>query len=98
MANRKMIFSAISALLTLKLAAISGDVLAQTSEMGKAMEIAPMKGVERCYGISKAHQNDCGTASHLCAGEAKIDNDKNEWILVPTGVCNKIAGGKTKAT
>ncbi|MEM1244316.1 MAG: DUF2282 domain-containing protein [Pseudomonadota bacterium] len=53
----------------------------------------PKKGQERCFGIVKAGMNDCGTAMHTCAGKAKVNNDPNEWIDVPKGTCEKIAGG-----
>ena len=56
-----------------------------------------IEGMEKCYGIAKAGHNDCGTASHYCAGEAKMNNDKKEWIIVPTGTCNKIVGGSTQS-
>ena len=48
---------------------------------------------EKCYGIAKAGQNDCGTARHNCAGKATRDNDPADWKLVPKGTCEK-AGGK----
>ncbi len=50
---------------------------------------------EKCYGVAKAGQNDCGSAdgSHGCSGQAKVDNDKNEWKYVAKGTCLK-AGGK----
>ena len=53
---------------------------------------------EKCYGIAKAGQNDCATASgsHSCAGQAKTDNSPSEWKYVPKGTCEK-AGGKTAA-
>ncbi len=54
-----------------------------------------IKGMEKCYGVAKAGLNDCGSAKHNCAGEAKQDADKGEWVLMPTGLCNKIVGGKT---
>jgi len=50
---------------------------------------------EKCYGVAKAGQNDCGTASHGCAGQAKTDNDDKEWKYVAKGTCEKI-GGKRK--
>jgi len=50
---------------------------------------------EKCYGVAKAGQNDCGTASHTCAGKAKKDNAPDEWKYVPKGTCEK-AGGKTQ--
>ena len=52
------------------------------------------KSVEKCYGIAKAGQNDCGTARHSCAGKAAKDNAPDEWKYVPRGTCEKI-GGKT---
>ena len=48
---------------------------------------------DKCYGIAKAGQNDCGTARHTCAGLAKRDNEPDEWKYVPRGTCEK-AGGK----
>jgi len=50
---------------------------------------------ERCYGVAKAGQNDCGTATHGCAGAAKVDNDPLEWKLVPKGSCEKTGGKLT---
>ena len=58
--------------------------------------VAGKKGFEKCMGIAKAGQNDCGTSKHPCAGQAKVDNDPEEWVYVPTGTCNKIAGGVIK--
>jgi uncharacterized membrane protein len=51
---------------------------------------------EKCYGIAKAGQNDCGTATHTCAGLARKDNLPDEWKYVPKGTCEK-AGGKKQA-
>ena len=52
---------------------------------------------EKCYGIAKAGQNDCGTAKHACAAQgAKKDNDPSEWKYVAKGTCEKM-GGKTVA-
>ncbi|QJR12510.1 hypothetical protein DSM104443_03596 [Usitatibacter rugosus] len=49
---------------------------------------------EKCYGIAKAGQNDCGTAQHTCAGKSKKDNAPDEWKYVAKGTCAKL-GGKT---
>jgi Predicted integral membrane protein len=51
-------------------------------------------GKEKCYGIAKAGQNDCGTARHTCAGKAAKDNGPDEWKYVAKGTCEKV-GGKT---
>jgi uncharacterized membrane protein len=47
---------------------------------------------EKCYGISKAGQNDCGTARHSCAGKATSDGDPEDWKYVPKGTCQKAGG------
>ena len=53
--------------------------------------------MEKCYGIAKAGQNDCGTARHSCAGQAKKDNAPDDWKYVPKGTCEK-AGGKSASS
>lgn len=55
-------------------------------------------GKEKCYGIAKAGQNDCGNlaGTHSCAGQSTIDNDPGEWKLVTKGTCKSI-GGMLKA-
>ncbi len=52
---------------------------------------------EKCYGIVKAGQNDCASANgaHACAALAKRDNDPNEWIMLPDGVCDRITRART---
>ena len=47
---------------------------------------------DKCYGIAKAGQNDCGTARHTCAGKAARDNQPDEWKYVPKGSCEKMGG------
>lgn len=51
-------------------------------------------GKEKCFGISKAAQNDCAnlSGSHSCAGMAKTDNDIGEWQLVAKGSCVSLGG------
>jgi uncharacterized membrane protein len=56
------------------------------------------KDKEKCYGIAKAGQNDCGTASHTCAGKSKKDNAPDEWKYVPKGTCAKLGGKTTPGT
>ena len=50
--------------------------------------------IEKCAGVAAKGKNDCGANDHSCAGHAKKDNDPNEWVYVPAGVCAKISGGK----
>ncbi|MFT6153402.1 MAG: putative membrane protein [Crocinitomicaceae bacterium] len=51
---------------------------------------------EKCAGIAKAGNNDCGAldGSHGCSGLAKSDNLAIEWVYVPEGTCDKIVGGR----
>ncbi len=63
--------------------------------LGLAQPAAAQDAREKCYGVAKAGQNDCGTANHTCAGKAKKDNAPDEWKYVPKGTCEK-AGGKTQ--
>lgn len=52
--------------------------------------------LEMCYGINAAAKNDCGTAAHSCHGHATQARDPDSFVLVPTGVCTKIEGGRLK--
>jgi uncharacterized membrane protein len=64
----------------------------QTGQMGQVGG-SGQADTEKCYGVAKAGQNDCGTAVHGCAGLASVDNDPVEWKFVAKGTCLK-AGGK----
>lgn len=59
---------------------------------------AAKPGFEKCEGIAKKAMNDCGTSKHACAGMASKDGDKEEWLYVPEGTCNKIVGGTVKVS
>lgn len=47
---------------------------------------------ERCYGVVKAGMNDCATANSACAGTAKRDFQKDAWVYLPKGKCEKLGG------
>ena len=47
---------------------------------------------EKCYGVSKAGQNECAAGKQSCAGTAKKDNDPSFWKLVAKGTCEKMGG------
>lgn len=51
--------------------------------------------VERCYGIVRAGKNDCATSKHSCASQATKNNDPEEFIMMPKGLCQRIIGGKS---
>jgi uncharacterized membrane protein len=49
---------------------------------------ATPEGMEKCYGVSLAGQNDCAAGPGTsCAGTSTIDYQGNAWKLVPAGTC-----------
>lgn len=52
--------------------------------------------MEKCYGVAKAGKNDCATKSSSCAGTAKEDASKDAFVVMPKGLCEKLAGGSLK--
>lgn len=77
---------------------IGGLATATTALAGAPLWAAPGSTIVKCAGIAKKGMNDCGANGHSCAGHAKVDNDPNEWVYVPAGVCEKIAGGRVYKT
>ena len=69
--------------------AVAGLVALGLAQSAQAQD---SKDREKCYGIAKAGQNDCGTATHTCAGQAKKDNQPDEWKYVAKGTCEKLGG------
>ncbi|ERH41398.1 signal peptidase [Legionella pneumophila str. Leg01/11] len=51
--------------------------------------------LERCYHVVRASKNDCATSKHSCAAQATTNNDPEEFIMVPKGLCNRIVGGES---
>jgi len=49
---------------------------------------------EKCFGVAKAGQNDCGSnmSKHSCAGQSKVDNDPADYKFVAAGTCAKMGG------
>jgi uncharacterized membrane protein len=78
--HKTIVTGAIASLVALGLATASGAAMAAKD------------GFEKCSGVVKAGKNDCGTSQHGCAGQAKKDGDREEWLYVPSGTCEKIVG------
>ena len=53
----------------------------------------PKFEAEKCYGVAKAGRNDCETRTSSCAGTSKRDNQKDAWLYMPKGACERIVGG-----
>jgi uncharacterized membrane protein len=85
MSNTKKILFAAAML------AISSTANAQVAEDRPE---SPGAKKEKCYGIVKAGKNDCAAAdgTHSCAGLSKNDGDGKEWVLLPSGTCERIVG------
>ena len=83
MDNRRMITAAIGSLLMRGLA--SGNAMAADKKMD----------MDKCFGIAKAGKNDCSSnkSAHSCAGQSTKNNDPMDFVAVPKGTCDKIAGG-----
>jgi uncharacterized membrane protein len=54
---------------------------------------APKFDAEKCYGITKAGKNDCQTANSSCAGTSKRDGQRDAWVYVPKGTCERLVNG-----
>jgi uncharacterized membrane protein len=78
--------TAISSLLTLSVAGFAAPSFA-----------ADKPDMEKCYGVAKAGKNDCAGAAHACAGQSKVDAGPKEFITVPKGTCERLAGGSLTA-
>lgn len=52
---------------------------------------------ERCFGVTREAGNDCATPKHSCAAQSLKARDENEWIMLPVGLCDKLAGGTVES-
>lgn len=50
----------------------------------------------KCYGVSKAGQNDCAAAGHSCKGHSTADYVGTDWKMLSAEKCKKM-GGKQAA-
>ena len=75
--------------------ALAGVIAVGLGQAANGHDGQPGPDKEKCYGIAKKGQNDCGTATHSCAGQAKKDKQPDEWKYVAKGTCEK-EGGKLK--
>jgi len=67
--------------------------------VGNASAADKKMDMEQCFGIAKAGKNDCSSnkSAHSCAGQGTKNNDPMDFVAVPKGTCDKIAGGTLKA-
>jgi uncharacterized membrane protein len=81
---------------TLMTTAISGVISLGILGASGAALAADKPKMEKCYGVVKAGKNDCQTNTSACAGTSTKDSQKDAWIYLPKGSCDKIVGGSTK--
>jgi uncharacterized membrane protein len=83
MNNRQILSAAIGSLLVLGLTSVNAN--AADKKMG----------MEKCFGVAKAGKNDCSSnkSAHSCAGQASKNSDPQDFVAVPKGTCDKLAGG-----
>jgi uncharacterized membrane protein len=58
----------------------------------------PTFKAEKCFGVAKAGKNDCQTATSSCAGTSKTNSQKDAWLFVPAGTCERLVGGSLQAS
>ena len=80
--------------MTMKQAHLIAATAAALMTLALASAPAAAAEKEKCFGIAKAGQNDCASASgsHSCAGQSKVDMDKSEWKYVAKGTCKDMKG------
>ena len=68
--------------------------LAGLFALGAGSALAQDKDQEKCWGLAKAGQNDCGSnkTAHSCAGQSKKDYDPNDFKVVKAGTCVQMGG------
>jgi uncharacterized membrane protein len=85
--------------LTLATALSLGVPAAAAAAEPEAAPAPARGGKERCYGVSKAGENDCASGpGTTCAGSSKVDWQGNAWKLVPAGTCESIETPKGKGS
>ncbi len=77
-------------------AAVTGLIALGGTMLTTTAAVAAEK--EKCYGVAKAGKNDCATKTSSCAGTSKQDNQKDAFVVVPKGLCDKLAGGSTTSS
>lgn len=107
MYHPQLLKSALACAVALGVASVATVAMAQgpmkmTPEMMKMAQQKTMMTMKKdhyvqCYGINAAYKNDCKSADHSCAGQDAKARDPATFVLVPAGVCQKIAGGSLTA-
>jgi len=66
------------------LASVAGAAPLTKEQVKAAMD----KGMEKCYGVAMAGQNDCAAGpGTTCQGTSTVDYQGNAWKFVDGGTC-----------
>jgi uncharacterized membrane protein len=68
------------------------SALVTTGAMAQQHPEKPTYPYEKCYGVAVAGHNDCFTPKNSCAGTTTQDSERQAWVYVPKGTCEKIVG------
>ena len=51
-------------------------------------------GMEKCFGVAKAGQNECAGISglHACKGQSSVSYDPGDFKIEAAGTCQKMGG------
>jgi uncharacterized membrane protein len=74
-----------------QLAAAAAVLSAVVATAAAAGPVRPQAGMDKCYGISLAKQNDCAAGPGTsCAGTSVRNYQGNAWKYVARGTCTSI--------
>lgn len=90
-----VVSSALAAVIAMGSLGLASEAFAADKDMGK---MDNMNKMEKCYGVVKAGKNDCKTLSNACAGHSMTDGQKDAFIAIPAGTCERIVGGSMSAS
>ena len=86
--TRTLVASSILGAFALAVSGAGAAAAADQAGMKKPPTAAQMQGMEKCYGVALAGQNDCKAGpGTTCAGTSKVDYQGNAWRLVDQGTC-----------
>ncbi|MFT4058296.1 MAG: DUF2282 domain-containing protein [Legionella sp.] len=76
---------------------VSAFLVLAATNTSAAADSKDTPAMEKCYGVAKMGMNDCATATASCAGSATKDKQKDAFLFMPKGLCQKLVGGSLKS-
>jgi uncharacterized membrane protein len=61
--------------------------------VGTLLVLNNVSNAEDCFGVVLAGENDCATSLNVCAGHSLENGQKDAYIDLPKGLCEKLVGG-----